>query len=166
MKLLRAIDRRQSIPADEFVPYHFGRNPNVRGDHHQAPPAMIEAWALPGEGLLASPSGRWPSATQASEPAYELRTAVWATDPGKARVLTDSLDRHGWAYEVLMAGKADWTWDRGDKGGILKLSSLADWIDGLDQSNVRTVVCALDGYDIRALAGPQGVPPAIRRNVG
>lgn len=157
LELLRAVDRRQSIPADEFVPYHFGRNPNVRGDHRQAPPVMLEAWALPGDGLLASPSGRWPSATQASEPAYELRTAVWAAGTGKARGLTDSLDRHGWAYEVLIAGKADRTRNRGYKGGILKLSSLADWIDGLDQSNVRAVVCALDGDEVRALAGPQGV---------
>ena len=155
--LLTVLNKRQTIPADEFVPYHFGKNPHVRAGHGQAPPCMIEAWAVPEDAQPFSPSGRWPSATQWSDPAYELRTAAWATDPSKATMLTDSLDARGWPYEVLMEGRTDWTWDTGGRGGILKLSSLSAWLRNLDQEKVRAVACALDGYDVRALTTPKDV---------
>ena len=154
-KLHGSVDRTMAIPADEFVPHHFGKNPNVASRHLQAPPAMIEAWALPRE--LARPSGRWHSSTESSEPAYELRTAVWATERAKARLLTKSLDDHGWTYEVLMEGRSSWKWDTNFRGGIRKLESLSGWLRRLDESRVRAIALALDGYDVMALSGPEDV---------
>ena len=147
------------IPTDEFLPFHCGLNPHISGQaggslHGQtrAHEPFI-AHAVPE--WLVGQSQRWPSSTEHSGPAFELRTAFFATDPSKAAVLERSLNDQGWHYSNLMAGNPDW--DTSGPGGRQKLEALQSWIAGLDQTNARAIVLALDGYDTLALAPPDEV---------
>ncbi len=152
-KLLEACRKRHVIASDEYIPYHFGANPNVAPRHCQARPAMLSAWAVPK--WLVEPSGRWTSATENSKPAFELRTSFFATNPLKADRLRRSLDDHGYGYDVLMTGEPGW--DTSGRGGERKLPALLDWLNGLDQSRARAVALALDGYDTLPLVGPDNI---------
>ena len=152
-KLLAATGKESVIPADEFIPYHCRTNPNAKPWHGQRPPAALSAWAVPE--WLVEPSKRWPSATEGSRPAFELRTATFATDRTKAERLCRALDRLGYSYDVLMEGEAGW--DTSSRGGIRKLGALKDWLAGLDQSKVRAAALAVDGYDTYPLAGPDNL---------
>ena len=147
------------IPVDEFLPFHCGTNPHVQGRdvgslhgqiraHEPFPAHAVPKW-------LIEPSKRWPSSTENSAPAFELRTAFFATDPDKAAVLERSLKDQGWYYSNLMAG--DPAWDTSGPGGRQKLTALRSWIAGLDQTNGRAIVLALDGYDTLVLAPPDEV---------
>ena len=152
-KLGEACRRKHVIAPDEYIPYHFGANPNVTPRHRQAPPAMLAAWAVPK--WLVSPSGRWPSATENSKPAFELRTSFFATNPLKADRLRRSLDDHGYCYDMLMQGDPDW--DTSGPGGGRKIGALFDWLNGLDQLRARAVALVLDGYDTLPLVGPDNI---------
>ena len=136
------------IPVDEYIPARSGHNPNFITTFSD-----FSAWAVPE--WLVEPSGRWPSSTEGSGPAFELRTALFATEPEKAKRLCDSLDAHGYGYDVLMAGEPNW--DTSGRGGARKLNALSNWLVGLDQSKVRAVALALDGYDTLALGGPDDI---------
>ena len=152
-KLLRTTVPKFVLPVDEFIPYHAGTSPYDMIVHGQIPSYGLEVWALP-EWLI-EPSGRWPSSTEGSDFAFELRTALFATEPEKAKRLCDSLDAHGYGYDVLMAGEPNW--DTSGRGGARKLNALSDWLYGLDQSKVHAVALALDGYDTLVLSGPDEV---------
>ena len=147
------------IPTDEFLPFHCGLNPHVLGrDSHSLHGQVrahepLSAHAVPK--WLVEPSKRWPSSTENSEPAFDLRTAFFATDPAKAAVLERSLKDQGWYYSNLMAG--DPGWDTSGPGGRQKLEALQSWVAGLDQTNARAIVLALDGYDTIVLAPPDEV---------
>ncbi len=149
-KLLAATKKESVIPADEFIPYHGGTNPEVKTRHGQHPPATLSAWAVPR--WLVKPSGRWPSATEGSRPAFELRTATFATERSQAARLCRALEGMGYSYDILLEGEPGW--DTSGRGGIRKLNALRDWLEGLDQSQARTVALAVDGYDTYPLVGP------------
>ena len=158
-KLISDTVKQWIIPTDEFLPFHCGLNPNVKlrdafnlyGQTRSHEP--FRAHAVPK--WLVEPSKRWPSSTENSDPAFELRTAFYATDPAKAAVLERSLKDLGWYYSNLMV--SDPNWDTSGPGGRQKLVALRSWIAGLDQTNARAIVLALDGYDTLVIAPPDEV---------
>ncbi len=117
-RLAEAVNPQAVLPADEYVPFHYGRNPNVDAARHdQRPPLGLEAWALPE--WIVEPSGRYGSGTEQSPPAFDLDTRVFATDTGRAAEALQAYGKLDYRPQVLGAGEEGW--DTSKPGGIRKL---------------------------------------------
>jgi len=147
-KLVDATVADQALPADEFLPYHCGTNPNVDQERHrQAPPAGLKARML--REFVCEQSQHGDSSTTTMAPcAFDLLTLIFATDPGKVdlRPWTDL----GYEPEILGAGEPGW--DTSGRGGIQKLHWLRDHLRR--RNRPREIVLAVDGYDTQPLVGP------------
>ena len=142
-RLAEAVRPQAVLPADEYVPFHYGCNPNVdAGRHDQKPPLGLEAWALPE--WIVEPSGRHGSGTEESPPAFDLETRVFATDTARAAEALEAYGKLGYRPQVLGAGEEGW--DTSGPGGIRKLHWLRRELQS-DQDLRRSVVLAVDGYD-------------------
>ena len=142
-RLAEAVNPQAVLPADEYVPFHYGRNPNVdAGRHDQKPPLGLEAWALPV--WIVEPSGRHGSGTEQSPPAFDLDTRVFATDTGRATEALEAYGKLDYRPQVLGAGEEGW--DTSKPGSIRKLHWLRRELQS-DEDLRRSVVLAVDGYD-------------------
>ena len=140
-RLVSAVRPGNIIPVDEFLPYHFGRNPNVTAAMGQAESLGLEAWALPH--WIVEPSGQSGSGTEASPSAFTLDTCVFASDPAQAAEALAAYRKLDYRPQVL--GEGEPGWDTSGPGGIHKLRWLRKALEGKDLR--RSVVLAVDGYD-------------------
>ena len=147
-RLAEAVNPRALLPADEYVPYHFGQNPNVDPELLEQHACLgLEAWALPE--WIVEPSGRYGSGTERSPSAFDLKTLVFATDPNRA---DEALKAYGrLEYHPHVLGEDEPGWDTSGPGGIRKLRWLRDELRS-DEELRRSVVLAVDGYDTLPVA--------------
>ena len=145
-RLAAAVRSDNIIPVDEFLPHHYGRNPNVNGRMEQAEPLGLAAWALPE--WTVEPSGRFGSETEESPSCFTLETYVFATDPKQAGEALETYHRLDYRPQVLGSGEPGW--DTSGTGGIQKLRWLHRALEAGDLRH--SVVLAVDGYDTVAVA--------------
>ena len=147
-RLAEAVNPQALLPADEYVPYHYGHNPNVDPDYLEQKACLgLKAWALPE--WIVEPSGRYGSGTERSPSAFDLKTLVFATDPNRADEALKAYSRLEYHPRVLGEGKPGW--DTSGPGGIRKLRWLRDELRS-DEELRRSVVLAVDGYDTLPIA--------------
>lgn len=141
-RLAGSVNPQAVLPADEYVPFHYGRNPNVdAGRHQQKPPLGLEAWALPE--WIVEPSGRFGSGTEDSASCFLLDTYVFAADAARAAGPLAAYRELGYRPRVLGAGEPGW--DAGGPAGIDKLRRLRKELENSDLDH--SVVLAADGCD-------------------
>lgn len=150
--LIDATVQVQVLPADEFVPYHCGTNPNVDERHHgQRPAAGLNARMLR-EFVCEQGVNGQASTTANAPPAFDLLTLIFATDP--SRVDLKPWTELGYAPEIIGAGEPEW--DTNGRGGIAKLHWLRDHLKKrAGRGARRTIVLAVDGYDTQPLIPAQ-----------
>lgn len=146
--LVSAVRSGDIIPVDEFLPWHYGRNPNVTGKMGQSQALGLQAWALP-EWII-EPSGRFGSATEDSPSCFALDTYVFATEPERAEEAIDSYSELG--YQPVILGRGEAGWDTSGPGGIQKLRWLRAELERRDPSH--SIALAVDGYDTLSLTRP------------
>ncbi len=157
-RLAAAVRSGNIIPVDEFLPYHYGRNPNVNGQMGQADSLGLAAWALPQ--WMVEPSGRFSSETEESPSCFTLDTYVFATDPAQAGEALEAY--RGLDYRPQVLGSGEPGWDTNGTGGMQKLRWLHQALESLlglrsqgqsQECSLRhSVVLAVDGYDTLAVA--------------
>lgn len=145
-RLAAALRSDSILPVDEFLPYHYGRNPNVNGQMEQADSLGLAAWALPE--WRVEPSGRFSSGTEESPSCFTLETYVFATDPAQAREALEAY--RGLDYRPRVLGSGEPGWDTQGTGGIQKLRWLHRALEAGDLRH--SVILAADGYDTLAVA--------------
>ena len=145
-KLLDSVAPDAIIPLDEFLPYHYGSNPNVdRLKHRQKAPARIQAFSLPQ--WIVEPSGEEESRTENSPSAFDLQGILFATDKEKASEALSAYQAvEGFSLEVI--GEGEPSWDTSGRGGIQKLQWLKKHLEGMPpEDKKKRIVLAVDGYD-------------------
>ena len=141
-RLADSVNPQAVLPADEYVPFHCGRNPNVDAvRYEQKPPLGLDAWALPE--WIVEPSGRFGSGTEESASCFTLDTYVFATDAARAAESLAAYRELGYRPRVLGAGEPGW--DTSGPAGIDKLRWLREELENGDLDH--SVVLAADGYD-------------------
>ena len=150
--LLESICETEMIPTDEFIPYHYGQNPNVDEMYHnQKPSAGIQARCL--ENFIVEPSGRWESATANSPPAFMLTVFVFATDLNKASSTIQAYRELGYLIEVIGEDKDGW--DTSGPAGAQKLIWLLEALNEIPMWKLRhMIILVSDGYDVIPLVDP------------
>ena len=148
-KLLESICETEMIPTDEFIPYHYGKNPNVFETYHrQKPSAGIQARCL--KNFIVEPSGRWESATVNSTPAFMLTVFVFATDLEKASSTIQAYQELGYHIEVIGEDKNGW--DTSGPSGAQKLIWLLEALNKIPMWKLRhMIILVSDGYDVLPL---------------
>ncbi|MEM7193412.1 MAG: glycosyltransferase family 25 protein [Pseudomonadota bacterium] len=142
-KLLATTILRNILPADEFLPAMFNRHPNALVQHvfkdfeklgvRAADPPIVRPDFQVESQISTQP-----------EYVYHFIVLTVASDPDKAALLTESLDRFSVPYRVLGCGQS---WRGGDMtgtGGGQKINLLREALGDLDDD---TVVLFMDGYD-------------------
>ena len=154
-KLLDSVCENDMIPMDEFIPYHYGKNPNVDEVYHnQKPNAGIQARCL--KTFIVEPSGRWESATANSPPAFMLTVFVFATDLEKASSTIQAYQELGYQIEVIGEGKAGW--DTSGPSGAQKLIWLLEALNEIPTWKLRhMIILVSDGYDVLPLVNPDNL---------
>ena len=142
-KLVKGLNPQAILPTDEYMSYHFGRNPNVDPERLEQSPCLdLEAWALPE--WIVEPSGRFGSGTEESPSAFALDTCVFASDPAQAGEALTAYGKLGYHPRVLGSGEPGW--DTAGPDGIRKLRWLREALVE-DEAPRQSVVLAVDGYD-------------------
>ena len=140
-RLVEAVNPQAVLPADEYVPFHCRRNPNVDAvRHEQKPPLGLDAWALPE--WIVEPSERFGSGTEESASCFTLDTYVFATDAARAAESVEAYRDLGYRPRVLGAGEPGW--DTSGPAGIDKLRWLRKELENGDLDH--SVILAADGY--------------------
>ena len=154
-KLLNSVCEQDMIPTDEFIPYHYGQNPNVDEVYHnQKPSARIKASCL--KNFIVKPSGRWESSTANSPPAFMLTVFVFATDLEKASSTIQAYQDLGYHIEVIGEGKAGW--DTSGPAGAQKLIWLSEALNKIPSWKLRhMIILVSDGYDTLPLVSPDNL---------
>ena len=141
-KLILATRPTDTIPVDEFIPYHCGVNPNVSTLTGQDPALNLSGYAL--DPWVVEPARDGKSGIVGSDSCYELKTVVFATDVAKAKEAVSAYKAMDYNPTILGSGEAGW--DASGPGGISKLRWLRDWLRSevdLDHK----IIFAVDGYD-------------------
>ena len=154
-ELVDGFNEGSVIPADEYIPFRFGKNPNVDGPKmEQAGDSSLNAWVLPE--WIVEPSRRFQSKTENSPSAFQLKTYLPATDPGRAGEMQAAYHKQGYSIDLLGAGEA--SWDTSGPGGIQKLHWFKKALGSLKAGTAkRTVVLLADGYDTLPVVGPDNL---------
>ena len=154
-KLLESICEHRMIPTDEFIPYHYGKNPNVdEAYHRQKPSAGIQARCL--KNFIVEPSGRWESTTANSPPAFMLTVFVFATDREKASSTIQAYQELGYHIEVIGEDKNGW--DTSGPSGAQKLIWLLEALNEIPMWKLRhMIILVSDGYDVLPLVSPDNL---------
>ena len=137
-----------AIPVDEFIPAHYAGTltENRLGLIDIADLPHFNAF-IPVDGQpFVEPRG-FESTTDVHDPAFDLKTVVFATDAG--RIAPYAADLRALGHDVTIMGTGKEGWDTSGEGGRQKLEWLAE--AGFDD---RDIVLCLDGYDTRVLASP------------
>lgn len=142
--LINGFNPEQVIPVDEFIPYHYGVNPNVDPEWLlQRPSAGFSAWMVRDTWVVSQDHEE--SGTEQSPPAFDLHTVIFATDPSRV----DLAPWKAMGYEPTIIGKGQPEWDTRGRGGIQKMRWLREHLQGKAwrPRDAWDVVLAVDGYD-------------------
>ena len=149
--LTNVFNKGQVIPSDEFLPYHFGKNPNVGEKHQQCDPVYLRAFLH--NPAIVTPSGKWASGTENSQSAFDLVVLLFSTDDTKIEHLEEYKRLK---YETYIVGDKVKDWDTSGPAGFQKIPALHSYISRhFNKRDIaRTVFLIADGYDTRPVVTP------------
>ena len=153
IKLTQAFLESSIIPTDEFLPYHYGQNPNVHTLHHaQSKPLELRAALAPIP--VVTPSGKWKSETEESPSAFQVKALLFGTDWAKLSPTTTEYKNLG--YEVSRVGQDMNEWDTNKTGGFQKIPAYLEHITSTltPTEAAKTILLMADGYDTLPVEGP------------